>query len=384
MGYCETLCQLCGVSFAIARLRRADEPVEAAWDYAGSGYINAYDELNGICGEDSGCRIHTNEDGREGEHLAGPGCVSESGYSGHRISLAEMKGCRAVQCLVKKDADWMPEDDDQDFEIEGDYFLTGVGDGSPDEAPLEDIAPSRHGISDIILYNMADDPELGLPFHPTCLEIYKKVCEIRIGRIDLEGLFYWRQLDCDFKTFFEEFPRESAVRTSSEQFWRHQPGCEYLAANPIDIPGLSQRLKPPVYDVGKKATFGGNKEPDSSRTPPFTVQDPFSALSAEITSMVLDHLGSKDIANLRLATPVFRQLPTLLFRRLLLEDMPWLFEVKDLDMARIDWYEWYCTWKNGGGGDLKGLRNRRRIWRDVEEIVSRITRFRKEGKIGDL
>ncbi|CAD6571131.1 MAG: hypothetical protein ASARMPREDX12_004138 [Alectoria sarmentosa] len=422
MGYCETLCQLWGVSFAIARLRRADEPVEAAWDYAGSGYINAYDELNGICGEDSGCRIHTDEDGREGEHLAGPGCVSESGYSGHRISLAEMKGCRAVQCLVKKDADWMPEDDDQDFEIEGDYFLTGVGDGSPDEAPLEDIAPSRHGISDIILYNMVfvlicistpkqrangRSPRRTIPswvFHSiphasryirkfarfALAESTSRACSIGVKCASSSQPDPCRtltchifQLDCDFKTFFEEFPRESAVRTSSEQFWRHQPGCEYLAANPIDIPGLSQRLKPPIYDAGKKPTFGGNKEPDSNRTPPFTVQDPFSALSAEITSMVLDHLGSKDIANLRLATPVFQQLPTLLFRRLLLEDMPWLFEVKDLEMARIDWYEWYCTWKKGGG-DLKGLRNRRRIWRDVEEIVSRITRFRKEGKIGDL
>lgn len=99
--------------------------------------------------------------------------------------------------------------------------------------------------------------------------------------------------------------------------------------------------------------------------------------------MVLDLLGSKDIANLRLATPVFRQLPTILFRRLFLENMPWLFEVRDLDIARIDWYDWYCTWKNGWG-DLKGLRNRRRIWQDVEEIVTRIQRFGKEGKIGDM
>lgn len=154
MGYCETLCQLCGVSFAIARLRRADEPAEAAWDYAGSAFVNAYEEFNGICEESSGCTVPDDEDDRAGEHLAGPGCVSESGYSGHQISLAEMKGCRAVQCLVKKDADWMAEDDDQHFELEGEYFLTGVGDGSPDEAPLEDIEPVRHGVSSILIDNM--------------------------------------------------------------------------------------------------------------------------------------------------------------------------------------------------------------------------------------
>ena len=91
--------------------------------------------------------------------------------------------------------------------------------------------------------------------------------------------------------------------------------------------------------------------------------------------MILDYLGSKDIAKLRLATPVFRQLPTILFRRLLLEDMPWLFEVKDLDVAKINWYDCYCALKSG-------LRNRRRIWRDVEELIGRIQVYRSQGMIG--
>ena len=116
---------------------------------------------------------------------------------------------------------------------------------------------------------------------------------------------------------------------------------------------------------------------------PNAAKDPFSPLSAEITSMILDHLGSKDIANLRLATPVFRQLPTIMFRRLLLEDMPWFFEVKDLDVAKYDWYEFYCALKSSWK-DLKGVRNRRRIWRDLEEILRRIDEFRKEGKIAPV
>lgn len=106
MGYCETHCQLCGVSFAIARLRRADEPEEAAWDYAGYDFVDVHDDSDGICGEGSGCTIPDDEDNRVGEHVAGPGCVSESGYSGHRISVVEMKGCRAVQCLIKKDTNF--------------------------------------------------------------------------------------------------------------------------------------------------------------------------------------------------------------------------------------------------------------------------------------
>lgn len=55
-------------------------------------------------------------------------------YPGYLINVEEMKGCGAVQCLLRKTDDevWKLEDDDQDFEL-GDanrYFLSGVADGS--------------------------------------------------------------------------------------------------------------------------------------------------------------------------------------------------------------------------------------------------------------
>jgi len=80
MGYSEHICQLCGVSFAIARLRRADEPIEAAWDSSGvllpqAEDMESSDECSAI----------------DGEHIAGIECISTQGYSGHRISVEEMK-----------------------------------------------------------------------------------------------------------------------------------------------------------------------------------------------------------------------------------------------------------------------------------------------------
>ena len=80
-----------------------------------------------VCRESSGCqglKRPAPYDGNENgvEHIAGPGCVSGRGYSGHRISLEEMKGCRAVQCLMIKNKDWLPEADDQDFELESKYL----------------------------------------------------------------------------------------------------------------------------------------------------------------------------------------------------------------------------------------------------------------------
>ena len=158
MGYSEIACQLCGVSFAIARLRRADEPPEAAWDYTGEGYVEWMEDEFNPCWESPGCEKlkHTSSEGEKLilEHIPGPDCKCTSGYSGHRISLEEMKGCRAIQALIPKGPDWSPEPDDQEFELESNYFLTGIGDGSPDESPLEDIRPVRHGIDEVLVGNL--------------------------------------------------------------------------------------------------------------------------------------------------------------------------------------------------------------------------------------
>ena len=95
--------------------------------------------------------------------------------------------------------------------------------------------------------------------------------------------------------------------------------------------------------------------------------------------MVLAYLSSKDIANLRLASPVFRKIPIILFRRLLLDDMPWFWEARDFPVRETNWYEVY---RKVQSWTFKGLQNRKRIWKDVEVIVRRIEKYRQEGKVG--
>ena len=159
MGYFEVYCQICGVSFAIARNRRADEPHSAAWDYTGSAARSihiAWDHFDETCGDgtDSGCQFVV--DGLDqSEHLAGPGCASVEGYSGYRVSVEEMQGCRAVQALEKKGEGWQPEADDEDFEVESQFFLTGIGDGGPDPGSVQGFTPARHGISEASIGNVS-------------------------------------------------------------------------------------------------------------------------------------------------------------------------------------------------------------------------------------
>jgi hypothetical protein len=69
--------------------------------------------------------------------------------------------------------------------------------------------------------------------------------------------------------------------------------------------------------------------------------DPFMKMPHELLDMILKHLSSRDIANLRLATKTYRQLPVVLFNNRLLEDMPWLWEVNDLPAGEYDWYRMY-------------------------------------------
>jgi hypothetical protein len=174
-----------------------------------------------------------------------------------------------------------------------------------------------------------------------------------------------------------------------------------------------------ISPFGAKGTTGTNSN-----------RDIFGKLPNELRDMVLSSLGSKDIANLRLASRTFRNLPTTLWRELIEKEMPWIweawsdrpypfiscttrpeFEAHDkamkhrvqaaqgfgdekkakelkliareesrfresraahqLSRLETDWHYLYCRlareWK-----DIKGLRNRERIWEATEYIVDRI------------
>lgn len=88
------------------------------------------------------------------EHLAGPTCVAQCGYSGYRISAEEMRGCNTSQCLIRKSSEWVPEEDDQVFELSSDYFLSGLCAYMPSrDDGWPRFIPKRHGVT----YNLNAD-----------------------------------------------------------------------------------------------------------------------------------------------------------------------------------------------------------------------------------
>jgi len=288
-----------------------------------------------------------------------------------------------------------------------------------------------------------------MPFHPACLDIYLRLSRLHFGRVDLDSLRSWYEWDGDQSGVYG-FPHDPDVSASADQWWSHQNGRESLAANPLFIPRLAPILrsaisKDPSFSAQAGAFFFST---NLSGTSPKASHDPFNTLPPELRLGIIYYLRSKDIANLRSATRAFRQLPISLWRRLLREELPWLWEVWSdeppyiwatiseakkaineqlavyrkiireenpeilemwtkaeqdflasrsdlmdecqiealksvvcgLPADRTNWYQVYSEITRNWG-DLKGLRNRRRIWKDVEEVISRIQKYREEDKM---
>ncbi|KAE8356231.1 hypothetical protein BDV28DRAFT_127619 [Aspergillus coremiiformis] len=386
------------------------------------------------------------------EHIPGPQCTEVNAYSGRRISLEEMRGCRTAQCLIHKSTigTWAPDGLDQDWELSGDYFLSGLCDGMPSrDVGSPTVFPARGGVARPRAENIVFDPEgdpndHAMPFHPWCFDIYSRLAKCHFDHLNLKGLINWRNTESSFEKF-HQFPRVGDVLGAQEQFWLHEPGNEYLAANPLHIPKLPPLLLAAVKEDESFTPHNGafdrsqSRERDAmSRSPMEYSTDPLLSLPQELRLMIINSLGSRDIANLRLASRAFQQLPICLWYRLIREEMPWLWEAWDesecdhipsiwtaataneiqtiakirkryakvlkqeyqsgeldpqamadmipwpptvpqqivLPRGRTNWYEVYSgiirNWN-----ELKGLQNRRRIWDDVEEIITRIKKYQE-------
>lgn len=245
MGYVEHHCQLCGVSFAIARLRTKHEPREThAWSYHTrseesywsddeEGYTCRPLEETGCAGEppfrpDDGDSTAVIDEGGK-EHIAGPGCRFNRGYNGNLISVEEMEGCRAIKAIVRKTdrqvKEWRDEDDDEEWERTTRYFISGTGDGSPDEAPLDNMDRTRHGLDSVLISNIVFDddddidPQWGYPVHPYCWEIFKRISRRTWNRIDVHGLYQYRVLHGDYEDVFNKCLRHPAIYQCREQWY---------------------------------------------------------------------------------------------------------------------------------------------------------------------
>ncbi|CEJ91441.1 hypothetical protein VHEMI07151 [[Torrubiella] hemipterigena] len=258
------------------------------------------------------------------EHIAGGRCRVTQGYNGNNISAQEMRGTCTMQFLVPKTADWKSEDDDEDFEKDPSfpYHLSGLSDfvslaGTQHGGGF----PARHDVKDghatNLLTTETHTSQHMIPFHPTCLEIYKRACLKRLGKVDMLGLVNWYRLEATKTHFLDNFPRTPEVENAREERWKHVSGDEWLAANPCFIPGLSSATE--------RASSDSN---DLEFAPLDSVNetDEFGKLSQEMRVEILRALDPNDTQSWHRSLQSFGKIHESYFREVILVDMPWLWE----------------------------------------------------------
>lgn len=286
------------------------------------------------------------EYGRHVEHIAGPGCIHGLGYSGHEITVEEMRGCQTAQALVRKpkmpksepvssnedsdkyDFESLP--DDEDFERTGEFFLTGLSKAVPSrDCNHPTVTPARHDCEepemDNWFTNDDDEEEISrwaLPFHPSCFEVFKRATLSKYSRVDVNTLTSWWTLESTYE-FWGGFPRDRAVARCNQQWWYHKKGTEWLAANPLFVPRLDDIFK---AAIDPSPGFSLHQRAFQPLGPGTSPHDPFRRLPVELQYEVLDQMKLKDIASLCLASRVFSDLPVSYFQKRVLRKMPWLWE----------------------------------------------------------
>ncbi|KAJ5240885.1 uncharacterized protein N7469_002476 [Penicillium citrinum] len=387
-------------------------------------------------------------DPEELEHIPNRACTEANAYSGFAISLDEMRGCRTAQCLVHKGAvqdqseNIIPLDD---WEISGNWFLSGLCDGMPSrDCSSPYVWPAQGGVNQPRAENVNFDPEwttsedLAMPFHPWCFDIFCRQSKTRFNCINIPGLIKWRNSELSYDDF-HSFPRSADVFEGQDQFWHHAPGREYLAANPLYVPALPTILLNAAKEKEEwnQKIIENPKPPKYHRASSLAVQnDVFALMPPEICLLIISYLNAGDLTNLRIASKVFTKLPNGVWQRLIREEMPWLWEshyddgvhhpsvwtavtANDLMLLKeerkryskrlredytstkevvdyllpipkempnqlilpkesTNWHAIYTQIKKNWS-NLKGLKNRKRIWEDVEEIMARIEKCEAES-----
>lgn len=263
------------------------------------------------------------------EHIAGPGCVNLGGYSGHEISVEEMRGCQVSQCLMRKPRNFEPLDDDEEFERTGKFCLSGLSDYMPSrDHTYPRVKPPQHGCerpnAENTIWEENNLEAYAMPLHPWCFEISKRTSMLAHGTIDVGGLTSWWVKKAIADSVLDD-RIDTAANGCRDQEWLHRNGTEYLAANPLYLPKLREILQQcvstdPAFSPRNSAFAISHDAPSKSS------RDLFTRLPAELHIEILDHLRSKDIASLRLASRAFRHLPISYFQKLLNRELPWLWE----------------------------------------------------------
>ncbi|KAM0191677.1 hypothetical protein ACHAPA_008302 [Fusarium lateritium] len=265
------------------------------------------------------------------EHIAAPSCQSLQGINGHVLTVEQMKNCRNVRFLLPKPTGLTAEVSDELLEQDSLLFITGESNGSTLAAGQtvrvwRSFYPPRHGIHEmrtgwafVEVGCHEHDTLQPLPVHSYCLDIYAKSSYRRSGRVDLDGIWHWRELlttpgvwglNEDVPT---QTPEISRGRESWDSPWRHVAGDEWLAANPVEVPSIREVLDlcaVPVAEVPIQLPDAG-----------------LLGLPTELKWRILCSLSVNDLNAAALTCRQLYELTQPTFKASVTTELPWLWEI---------------------------------------------------------
>ncbi|KAE8326302.1 hypothetical protein BDV39DRAFT_206194 [Aspergillus sergii] len=207
------------------------------------------------------------------------------------------------------------------------------------------------------------------PFHKACYEEILLRCfkdEIFNGDI-LYSLFEELVHENAYRVLLLDYGEPIPLR---DQYWESRKGEELLVTNPVEIPRLSKYLDELQVMV--------KDEMDTSRTPKMPVgPDIFDTLPQELRVQIFDLLPIASVLALKAASWSMHTVH--LPRRSLETDLPWLWEIHDINPFRsqklearlskvIAELEEQGQYTKETVDYIPGLVNRKRIWMVCENI----------------
>lgn len=158
-----------------------------------------------------------------------------------------------------------------------------------------------------------------LPVHSYCLDVYAKASFKKQGRVDLDGLWLWREIRArprEFQVDEKASERPEIIERARRDWdtpWLHFPGDEWLAANPVEVPSFAHTLESTTRDSILK------QEHQSHRG--------LVSLPTELLQQIISTLDVSSLDALAQTNRILYHVTQLAFRDAIFTEMPWLWEV---------------------------------------------------------
>lgn len=159
-----------------------------------------------------------------------------------------------------------------------------------------------------------------LPVHSYCLDMYAKASYRRLGRVDLEGVWHWREMlllpesynisRSDVRPCLEV----SRAQENWSEPWCHHPGDEWLAANPVEISNF-RSIPSSLFTL---IDLVANPE---------QVKGSFLTLPSELVDFIVSFLDESDLNAVACTCRTLYHHAQYGFKTLALKHMDWLWEI---------------------------------------------------------